>query len=429
MHYYLFFKILKEENVENFPRKCYICAMNYENTLKQFFKYPDTFKQILDEKLNSPSTLHFNLKIKDSQTFFYYSYPLYEKVFSVFQKSVKLNKIYNSLPGIAKNQYIRNTLVVEVKKTNEIEGVFSSRKEIFELTEDLKKNNKSNKISSIVNKYLMLLDGEGEKDIRSCADIRKIYDGMFFSDGESLIENDNKPDGLYFRKNTVGVYDLSNNVIHSGLDGEDKIISAMDEALEILNNKEINIFIRIAIFHFFFEYIHPFYDGNGRIGRYIISQKLYDEINDVFAFRVSAAINAKKNNYYKAFESTEDIRNSGDITTFAYELLDIFESEYDDSIIYAQNKQEQLNLLKKQLIDETHEKYSKHQEQVLWILIQARVFSDFGVTAKAIASTIGVSVKTTRTLLNFFKGKGMLVENKYSKTLYYNLFIENGKED
>ena len=116
--------------------------MNYESTLKQYFKYPDSFQQLLEEKLKSSSTLHFNLKIGNFSSFFYYSYPIFEKVFSVYQKSVKLNEIYNSLPGIAKNQYIRNTLVVEVKKTNEIEGVFSSRKEIFELTEDLKKNNK-----------------------------------------------------------------------------------------------------------------------------------------------------------------------------------------------------------------------------------------------------------------------------------------------
>ena len=275
----------------------------------------------------------------------------------------------------------------------------------------------------------MLLDGESEKEILTCADIRKIYDSMFFSDGESLIEDQDKPDGLYFRKNAVGVYDLANNVVHSGLDGEDKIIATMEEALEILNNKDINLFIRIAIFHFFFEYIHPFYDGNGRIGRYIISQKLYDEINDAFAFRVSAAINARKNNYYKSFENTEDARNNGDITTFVYELLDIFESEYDDSIVYAQNKQAQLNSLKKQLLDEKHEKYTKHQEKTLWILIQAFVFSDFGVTVKAIASTIGVSVKTTRSLLNFFKKKGMLVEKKYSKTLYYNLLFNDEKHD
>ena len=69
--------------------------MDYESTLKQFFKYPDTFQQLFNEKIKSPSTLHFDLKVGSFSSFFYYSYPIYEKVFSVYQKSIKLNEIYN----------------------------------------------------------------------------------------------------------------------------------------------------------------------------------------------------------------------------------------------------------------------------------------------------------------------------------------------
>jgi Fic family protein len=170
-----------------------------------------------------------------------------------------------------------------------------------------------------------------------------------------------------------------------------------------------------------FEYIHPFYDGNGRVGRYIVSQKLYDEIDDVFAFRVSAAINAKKNKYYKAFEDTEDVRNYGDITTFVYEFLDIIEEEYNNSIEYAKSKKELLDKINKEIIEKNNDKYSKHQSNVLWVLAQAYVFSDFGVTAQDISEIVGVSVKTIRRVLASFKNEGILKEEKYSKAMFYSL--------
>lgn len=394
--------------------------MSYESTLKQFFKYPDDFKKMYEEKFNSTSSLHFNFVINSHPSFFNYNLTIFEKVLSVVQKSTILNSIFKSLPPIAGRQYIRNTLVVEVKKTNEIEGVFSSRKEIFELVEDLKKN-KSNKIGSIVNKYLMLLDEDSHKDIHTCADVRSIYDSMFYSDGVSLIDKKNELDGLYFRNNFVGVYDAEEKLIHAGISGEKNIIAGIEEALEVLNNTSINIFIRLAIFHYMFEFIHPFYDGNGRVGRYIVSQKLYDEMDDVFAFRVSAAINAKKKDYYKAFEETEDTRNYGDITTFVYELLNIFEEEYDNSIEYAKEKKELLDTISQKIIEKNKGKYTKHQLDVLWVLAQAYVFSDFGVTAKEIADVVNISIKTIRRLLSSFRKEGILKEEKYSKAMFYSL--------
>ena len=138
--------------------------MEYESTLKLFFKLDSkTFSNELQRKLNSPDTLKFNLEINGVPSFFHYDRFIFDKVVSVETKNATLNNIFDSLPNIAKSQYIRNTLVAEVKNTNELEGVFSSRKNIFELTEDLKKR-KSDKIGSIVNKYMMLLNNKGEKE-------------------------------------------------------------------------------------------------------------------------------------------------------------------------------------------------------------------------------------------------------------------------
>lgn len=45
----------------------------------------------------------------------------------------------------------------------------------------------------------------------------------------------------------------------------------MDAALKILHSQDFPLFVRLGLFHYFFAYIHPFYDGNGRMDRFIIS--------------------------------------------------------------------------------------------------------------------------------------------------------------
>lgn len=396
--------------------------MKFESTFKQFSKYSlDEFNKMYNEKYSSNTTIHFNFKMKGYQSFFAYSIPIFEKVLMLQAKNSTLNHLFNSLPPIAKHQYIRNTLVIEVKKTNELEGVFSSKKEIFELTEELK-NSKSNKIGSIVNKYMMLLESK-EANIKTCSDIRKIYEEMFMTGNKTLISKKDYPDGKYFRKSFVGVFDLLGNKHHSAPLGEEVIIDIISEGIKLLNNSEINVFIRLALFHFIFEYCHPFYDGNGRIGRYLISLKAKEEISDIFAFRISAGIKAKSSLYQKAFKETEDVRNRGDITTFVDKFFDILSNEYDESIKYASEKKQKLDEILNKYI--SIEKYTKSENSVLGILAQAYVFSDFGVTIKQIAETVNISSRTVIRAIEKIAERGLIASQKFSKTIFYNLKLDS----
>lgn len=395
--------------------------MKYDSVEKQFHKLTkEQFDEWFDKRFNSNTTYHFDIEIGKSPAFFCFDIPLFNKILEIQQKNDQLNNLFNNLPLIASQQYIRNSLVVDVKKTNEIEGVFSSRKEIFELTEDLKKR-KSNKIGSIVNKYLLLLNGKSEKKISSCEDIRKIYNELFIYGDESLIDPDKWPDGKLFRKGYVGVYDAGNDEpIHNGIVSEEKIIKYLDVAVSILNNQDINAFVRISLFHYIFEYVHPFYDGNGRIGRYLVSMFVKNKISSIFAFRISSGINNYKNKYYKAFKDTEGVLNKGDLTLFVYEFLDILDKTYDDCIDYAKSKKKELedkyNDLKAKM-----PRLSKNEDNVLYVLTQATIFSDFGITIQEIQSTLKISVRTIRRCINSFKEKSILTEKRLSKKMLYTL--------
>ena len=71
-------------------------------------------------------------------------------------------------------------------------------------------------------------------------------------------------------------------------------IEAMDQALSILQAAEIPLLVRLAAFHYFFEYIYPFYDGNGRTGRFIVSYYLSREFSPYIALQLSVEINKRK---------------------------------------------------------------------------------------------------------------------------------------
>lgn len=83
----------------------------------------------------------------------------------------------------------------------------------------------------------------------------------------------------------------------------------MDELINYMNDKEgdVNALIKAAIIHAQFESIHPFDDGNGRVGRLLVSLYLYKTrtINFPF-FYISESISMEKAVYYNKLTSTRE---------------------------------------------------------------------------------------------------------------------------
>lgn len=69
-----------------------------------------------------------------------------------------------------------------------------------------------------------------------------------------------------FRNGNVGVVDEKGHIIHmappSGV-----VIDNIKNLFDYLENSQANILIKSCVFHYEFEFIHPFSDGNGRMGR------------------------------------------------------------------------------------------------------------------------------------------------------------------
>ena len=78
-------------------------------------------------------------------------------------------------------------------------------------------------------------------------------------------------------------------VIIPSFNSEKTIKAAVDSALA-QTYENIEILIRISIFHYLIGYIHPFYNGNGRLSRFVSSYLLSRDLEPLLSYRLSYTI-------------------------------------------------------------------------------------------------------------------------------------------
>src|SRR5574344_889747 len=279
-------------------------------------------------RFNSPFTKKLNFDIKQQgrknawQTFFYYTDEMVELLTKIMQETTKLKLQKQYLPDIALESLYFSNMVDEIIATNAIEGVNSSKREISKAMDKQKnKNPKNVRFWFVVNKYKKLTK-QSMLSFDTCRDIRVLYDEFVLD----VVKEENAtdlPDGEIFRKGQVSVGSGAvGKDDHQGVYPEEKIIEAMTNALTILHDQNIEALIRIAIFHYLFGYIHPFYNGNGRMSRFISSYYLSNMLESIMGYRLSYTIKENINKYYKSFKIVNEEINKADITPFISTYLD-----------------------------------------------------------------------------------------------------------
>ena len=345
---------------------------------------------------------------------------LMKRVVEITRLDKEIAKLANALPGIALQQYINKCLIDEIVINNNIEGVHSTRREIGEILDN--PNGKSNKrFLGLVNKYATLMTGN-DLSIGNSQDIRALYNEMFLPE---IIAEDPKdsPDGEIFRKGRVDVVNSAQKIIHHGLYPEHEIISSIDKAIDILNDSDIEPLFRIAIFHYFFGYIHPFYNGNGRMNRFISSYYLANTLESIMGYRLSYIIKENINKYYKSFKTVNDKINKGDITPFIFTYLDfIKESAVNlrDGLIKKAHSLERFSKDIEKLPHGDNKKY-KH---MYYILLQASLFSETGISTSDLLEYLNLSRPTLQKRLKVMDDNNLLLTEKRDTSKFYQLNLE-----
>ena len=307
-----------------------------------------------------------------------------------------VDAVANTLPKLAISQFTSKCLIDEILLTNNIEGVHSTRKEIGEILQDLSTRDKRNRFVGLVAKYAALEDNQS-MSFKTCQDIRKVYDDIFYEEIKAT-DPENLPDGEIFRRSGVEVQSATQKVIHKGLSPESKIIDTMNQSLAVLNNDDIDIFIRIAVFHYLFGYIHPFYDGNGRTSRFISSYLLSRQLNPLIGYRLSYTVKENISKYYKAFDVCNDQHNKAELTPFVEMFLNIVEISLQQLLETLEEKKYKLEYYCQRIgiLPNAEKTDIAHLYE---LLIQAALFSNIGISREELLSQLQLSENTLRSRL------------------------------
>ena len=106
---------------------------------------------------------------------------------------------------------------------------------------------------------------------------------------------------------------------------------------------------KACVSHIYFESIHPFEDGNGRIGRAIVEKLLSQALGEFIPFSISHAIERRRKAYY---QSLRDAQHSSDITpwmTFFVACLNEAVAYADKLVSFTTDKYAYLHTYQKQL--------------------------------------------------------------------------------
>ncbi len=164
-----------------------------------------------------------------------------------------------------------------------------------------------------------------QQDIREVQNAYEAYETMTklnpYSEKDLLKAHKIMMDGLVkdagkFRSKNVGVY-AGDQLIHAGTPAK-YVPELIEQLFDWLKESKLHPLIKSCIFHYEFEYIHPFADGNGRTGRLWHTLILAKWQEFYLWIPIETIIQEKQQDYYKALNASN---NAGDSTIFVEFML------------------------------------------------------------------------------------------------------------
>ncbi len=311
------------------------------------------------------------------------------------------------LKGIAKtipNQaMLINAIVLqEAKDSSEIENIITTQDELY--------------------KALVINKSSISAETKEVVNYRKaIFSGFYIAKKQGFIRvNDIVRIQQELVDNTAGIRSMPGTVLKNDKTGEVVYIPPQDKAeiLELLtnfinhynqNDSELSPLINLAILHYQFESIHPFYDGNGRTGRILnILYLILNDLIDVPILYLSSFIIENKSEYYRLLNKTN---HKGEWEDWIMFMLQAVESTSRDTIIKITNI--------KNLLDNTIIKVQKEAPKIYRKELVELLFEQPYSKIDFVVARIGVERKAASRYLKELEEIGILESQKVGREILY----------
>ncbi len=318
----------------------------------------------------------------------------------VYKEKIKDSKLNSSwfMPTLQQKEALASSMLEGTQAT--LDGVLVNR---------IAPNDKDKNLNEVRNYHIAAIKGY------DMLKNNKFSDEFFFDIHQTLMfGNVRKPEliGEYRKgQNYIGKNDKSHSITFVPPVAEE-VPSLMSNLIDYINNPTDNFrpLVRTAIIHAQFETIHPFMDGNGRVGRMLIPMYLfYQKQIELPCFFVSEALECDKIRYYNLLNN---IRTQGDWNEWIRFFLATVTKQCDKYI---------------KIITEINKLYSNHLEVACnlsrssgMVNVINALYSFPVVTAKQIFKKTSVPITTVNRYLNLLvENRILYTDNKKKNRTYY----------
>ena len=292
----------------------------------------------------------------------------------------------------------------EAKDSSEIENIFTTQDELFQA--EIFAGHSRNAAAKEVRRYAAALRlGFEETQHDQLITINRIIQFQ-----AALMENDA---GIRKLPGTVIKNQATGQIVFTPPQDPNQIQSLLTDLERFLNVDAANEFdplTKMAIAHYQFESIHPFYDGNGRAGRilnslYLVAKGLLEQP----VLYLSGYIINSKTEYYHLLQSTRD---TGDWEPWLLYMLEGIEITSKTTVLLIEEIRSLMNEYEQRLRDLLPKIYSYE--------LLTNLFRHPYTKIEAVQNDLGVSRLTASKYLSALTEKGFVEKHRMGK---YNYFV------
>lgn len=280
---------------------------------------------------------------------------------------------------------------LRLRKVNRIKTIHSSLAiEGNHLTED--------QVSDIINGKQVIAPIREIQEVRNAIRTYELYPSLNPFDVNDLLKaHRTMMEALIdragqFRHTGVGVFSET-GCIHVAPPAE-RVPFLMDDLFEWLANSKDHLLIRSCVFHYEFEFIHPFTDGNGRIGR-LWQSLILGKLHPLFEhLPVENMVHANQEAYYQAIAESSRRADSGPFIDFMLaELLKTLKAHQGEERMHVGTN----------VGANVGTNVGANEERALAILSSTPT-----ITAKEMAKQLGVTARQGERILAVLKQKKLI---------------------
>ena len=349
-------------------------------------------------------------------------------LFDFTEESGMASGLLEALSDGLRDEAVTDLMISEALKTSEIEGEYFSREDVM--------SSVKNRLS--LTKFPLKVTNRGAQGITDLLiKVRKTFneplsEGMLFEWHNLLLEADRYIEPGKWRTGEEPMQVVSGRVdrptVHFEAPPSDRVPEEMRKFIQWFNNTSrtgaapiLHPVVRSGIAHLYFETIHPFEDGNGRIGRALAEKAISQGLGRPALITLSSMIEAKKKDYYAALELAQ---LGNEITPWL--------SYFSETTLEAQRyAKEQIHfiVIKAKFFDCYRSRFNERQSKVIKRMFEAGPTGfDGGMSArKYIAMTKTSNATATRDLQQLQEMGAVVKTGGGHSTRYHLNFSSSGE--